>query len=189
MGQWALLETSLNTGVGRLLGLKTVETAIATANMQLRSKIHIVKAVVHLKRGTTDWGKDALKDLEAIAGLADKWRNVVAHVPFAPHASGGVQFLSIKAKGKLSFPDIIWGRADFDEVFDEIMRLSHRVEEIIDNVAGKPGALNALLAYSNVTPPQQEQGSPPDPPPQDSPDSHPTTSEITPETPQEPPTR
>jgi hypothetical protein len=157
MSQWALLEGTLDRGVGKLLGMDDLESAIATTNMQLRSKLHIIKTVINLKRGNSDWGKTATKDIERIGTLADTWRNIVAHVPFGPAEDGsGVRFLTIKAKGKLHFPKTIRTEQDFDAVGVEMNNLTKAVDAIFAKLAKQQGLAGALAAYSSAV--SQEQG-------------------------------
>lgn len=188
MSHWSILEGSVNEGVGKLLGMDTLEATIATANMQLRSKVHILKAVVDLKCGSTPWGKAAIKDIERVATLADTWRNIVAHVGFVPH-DDGVKFLAVKARGKLAFPETIRNGTEFLIVSGEITQLAARIDEIVVTLTTKKRGKtlgDLLVEYANAETPQPEtenflgrlllgsQG------------SHPPTNEVSPQTLQEP---
>lgn len=187
MFYWAMLESSLNSGIEKLLMLGTLEGAIVTANLQFRSKIHILKTLMHLKCVESDWRSDALSDLERIGTVNDHWRNTIAHVPFIS-AEDGVQFLRVKAKGKLDFPHTHWTRADFDNMRAEVIGLTDRVDEIVSALAKqqrKP-TLSDLAALATEL--QNEQEFPnylgrlaPAPP-----GSQPSNPETAPETPQEP---
>jgi hypothetical protein len=159
MSFWAILEDSVNMGVGKLLGMDTLEATIATANMQFRSKIHILKAVVHLRCGLTQWGKAAIKSLEEAGTLADTWRNVVAHNGFVPHGDG-VKFLIVRAKGKLHFPETIRSEVDFLVVDKRLGELARRIDEIVSKVAAMKvkGSLADLLAHWSTSPPPQPEG-------------------------------
>lgn len=140
MFQWALLESELNNGLEKLLGLAALEGTIVVANLQLRSKIHIAKTLIHLCEAETAWGKAAVKDIGSIGDLADEWRNVVAHNIFGPDPNG-VKFLTVKAKGKLTFPGTVWTKDQFNEVGLKIGALRKRVEEIVDRASKLLGAL------------------------------------------------
>lgn len=165
MGIWASLESSVNDGVGKLLGMDTLEATIATANMQFRSKIHILKAVVHLRCGLSEWGKAAIKDIEEADTLADTWRNIVAHNGFVPHGDG-VRFLIVRARGKLDFPKITRSHVDFLVVGKRLGDLAARIDEIVARVAGmKDISLSDLVAlWPTLSQPQQENANPQDHP-------------------------
>lgn len=170
---WALLESTLNSGVRKVLGLGVLEGAIVANNMQCRAKIHIIKTYVNLVGdGAEAWRKVAVKNLEAIASMSDK-RNVVAHVPFGPHKGGGVDFITIKAKGKLAFPDMVWSKADFNRECHLMSDLAEALDQTIDKlsairslVTAKSGATKegpSKLAHLNALIPLL-QGNPDCPP-------------------------
>lgn len=100
---FALLESAINDGIGKLLGMGNLEEAIATFNMQFRGKTSVLKAIVKLKGGDADWAKEAVKDIEAIVTLSTD-RNTVVHNVFGPVGNGNVQFLTMKARDELKYP-------------------------------------------------------------------------------------
>ena len=178
MNSWALLESAMNTGIGELLGMGNIERIIATSNMQVRSKIHIFKTLINLMGAPEDWVRGSIKTLNAITTKSDH-RNMVAHTPFGPHESGGVEFLVIRAKGKLTFPDTIWSEDEFKGHFREIEELRNELEKIVDRLhqvrvvakaydamlkkEGAPeGLLNALLPQVEPQPdaPVADEGTP-----------------------------
>jgi hypothetical protein len=142
--------------------------------------------MVDLQRHGSDWAKVAIKDIERIGTLADTWRNTVAHVSFGPHGDG-VKFLAIKAKGKLTFPNVERSEVEFLAVSKEISTLAGRVKEIADTIALPAKTLGVLLdewATQAAKQPEIQNylgrlllGFP---------DSAPTTSEEFPQTPQGP---
>lgn len=143
MYHFALLEGAVNSGIEKLLGLKSLEGSIATSNMQFRAKIHILKSVVDLKGGRPEW----LKDLEAIADLSAT-RNTIAHTRFGPD-SGGVRFLTIKAKGKLSFPITVYSDADFLSFCNTSRHLRTKMDAITEGLSPPKNALLGLLALTS----------------------------------------
>lgn len=152
---WALLEGALDTGIGKLLGMKTLEASIATTNMQARSKIHIIKTLVNLKGGESEWAKAGVKTMDAVGTLSDT-RNVVAHVVFGPHESGGVRFLRVKAKGKLSYPETVYSIDDFKGYWAQATRLRQEVEALVERLTEKPSSLAALFASFATLPPNEQ---------------------------------
>jgi hypothetical protein len=158
MSIWSILEGSVNAGVGKLLGMDTLEATIATANMQFRSKVHILKAVVHLRCGLSIWGKDAIKSIEEAGTLSDTWRNVVAHNAFVPHEDG-VRFLIVRARGKLDFPETVRSETDFLVVCGKLGNLAERIDEIVARVVKMKGKMtfsDLVKLWSSAPPPQPE---------------------------------
>lgn len=160
MYHFALLEGAVNTGVGKLLGLKNLEETIATSNMQFRAKIHILKTVVDLKGGSPEW----LKDLEAIADFS-AIRNTIAHNIFGPD-EGGVKFLAVKAKGKLTFPNTVYSDAQFVEFWSRARSLREKLETIIKGLERPYVSLNSLLGQALTVEQKPALESPPNPLPQ-----------------------
>jgi len=187
MSHWAHLENAVNDAVGSLLKMESLEATVATVNMQLRSKLHILKSMITLECPDTDWRKSALKDVEQVGNLADSWRNIVAHVSFGPIEDDGVKFLVVRAKGKLNFPNVERSEAEFLAVSSEMMRLSDRIKEIAASLVLKSKGLAALIAQApSGTTPSQETRSYLGHLLQGTPDWSPPTSEESPQTPQEP---
>ena len=165
MYHWALLEGQLNTAVEKLLGLENLAGVVVTANLTFRSKLHIVQTMIELKAAKpTEWSAAAKKDLTRIADLSNV-RNTVAHTTFGPPTDGEglVQFLTVKAKGKLQFPNDVWTKETFDKHCGEMSRLRTRLEELITEVMPvRRGLLRDLIASNQLTP-QPETASPPSP--------------------------
>jgi hypothetical protein len=149
LSHWSHLESAVNDSVGSLLKMQTIEAAVATANMQLRSKLHIIKTMIDFRCGKTPWGKAALKDIERIGTLTDTWRNIVAHRPFGPHKDG-VKFFVISARGKLTFPHVERSETDFLLVSTEVMELGDRVREITAALTAKKRSGGLFGMFANV---------------------------------------
>lgn len=154
MFHWALLENSLNDGIEKLFGMDSLEATIVTANIQFRSKIHVLKAFIDLKCDTNKWRELALTDLERIGTVNDQWRNTIAHVAFGP-SEGGVKFLKIRARGKLNFVSPVWTETDFDNMRTEIIALTQRVDEIVKAlIPKKPLTIADLVTLAGVSTPE-----------------------------------
>lgn len=48
--------------------------------------------------------------------------------------TGGVQFLTLKAKGKLSYPETVWSVADFQRHFAKARELRRKFDEILSKL-------------------------------------------------------
>lgn len=134
MWHWAALEAELNRSLRTLLGLGALEAIVVTANMGVRDKIHTVRTLVNLHGpGDPDWRARANKTIELIAGISEQ-RNVVAHTFFAPHKKGGVEFLTVKAKGALAVPNVVWGLKTFERHEGDMNRLSKDLAVIVARI-------------------------------------------------------
>ena len=128
---WAGLEAEINRGVHRLLGIRGVEGAIATANISVRDKLHILRTIVnYYGEGQSDWLSHANRTINAVGEEASA-RNTVAHNMFIPHKSGGVEFVVVKAKGKFGFPATIWSADTFKRHCDDMFDLEPKLEQIV----------------------------------------------------------
>lgn len=136
MWHWASLEQEVNKSYRKLLRIKGINGYIAVANITLRDKISAIRTVVHMAAAELSWWRAADKDLTAIATMNNERRNLVAHNAFMGHSSGGVEFLIIKAKGKLDIPDVVWTPEEFEQVFAEVERLRERLKETTSAVLG-----------------------------------------------------
>lgn len=135
--QWSSLESALNVAIGHAFGLTIVQEAIITKNMQLRDKLHALKTVLDFVEPDDPEGySDTLTE---IGNLMTKERNILAHEPFWQDEEGdGVQFIIVRARGKLSFPNTRWSIEDFETKYAKLFSLRQTVERIA--VAVKPFA-------------------------------------------------
>ena len=163
MFHWASMESEINRGMRKLLGIGMIEGMIVTANTSLRDKTNILKtAVNHYCGGQTEWLQQANKTINSIGNLTPK-RNLIAHTSFIPHENGGVEFFVIKAKSTFGVPDEIWSIEEFLRINHEVSQLEGRLKEISDHALkskkaikelseGKPGNAFALLLRKGPSP-------------------------------------
>jgi len=106
---WSVMEGSLHNAIGTALSVETTKLQILCANMRFRDKIHILKTLIDV---ATIFSKEEKAELmKTLSGLADDSgnRNMIAHDAFRPDDEGvGVEFLTVKAKGKFDLPKIVW---------------------------------------------------------------------------------
>lgn len=123
--EWAYLESALNLALENALKMDTLTFIIIRANIQLRDKIHIVKALINLLPLSEALRSDYCKTVEKIGDLSRK-RNMMAHDAFGNSSKcDGVQFYVYKAKERLAIPETHWSIADFKR---EIQNLEgHRI--------------------------------------------------------------
>lgn len=133
MFYFSALEFQLNLALRSLLNLGLLEAHLITSNVDVRTKVYIVKTAVDMRPiKHAEWLTDAKSDLEAIIKIAEK-RNILAHNNFTPREDG-VEFFYVKAKGKLALPDELWTFEKFDDLQRQMTTLSEAVTEIAKRV-------------------------------------------------------
>lgn len=131
MFNWAYLENQINKSIHKLLGLKGLDRLIVTANMTARDKIHCVRTLVNFYWvGDPEWLQRFDKAMISAADLLQA-RNTVAHNMFVPHDSGGVEFVTIKAKGKFALPEVVWSEQDFWDKGREANRIAEETQSAV----------------------------------------------------------
>ena len=146
---WAAMEWELNMTIQDLLGLKDLQAAIVTRNIQLRDKIHIIGASLDVLPLSEDEKKDMRATLNGIKSKTNL-RNMAAHELFCPSDDGkGVKFFRIQAKGKFRIPETTWDSAmldaecaQLDELADNIKRIGEKARSAV-NLRLIAQALNA----------------------------------------------
>lgn len=134
MSAWAFLESELNAGIRTLSGLGSMESAIITANMQVRDKINALRTLLVLFSLEED--EKAAERLMTKIGNMSKDRNTVAHTMFWPQEKGsGVEFSRIKARGKLETLSVIWSAKQFDEKVARMHELQHQLKDAVKSAA------------------------------------------------------
>ena len=106
---WSIMEGSLHNAIGTALSIETTKLQILCANMRFRDKIHILTTLIDVAPIFSKEEKSEL--MKTLRGLADDSgnRNMIAHDAFRPDDEGvGVEFLTVKAKGKFDLPKIVW---------------------------------------------------------------------------------
>jgi hypothetical protein len=126
---WALLEGVLERTIGKVVGLSALQAAIVVKNMQLRDKISLLKTVINLSPYPKQ--QEYIDTLTSVADITRTERNIIAHESFHQDDKGdGVRFMIVRAKGKITFPDIRWSVNDFGNKTQRIFELVAEIEEI-----------------------------------------------------------
>lgn len=137
---FAFLESTINNCVGKVLRLEGAQTYIIARNTQFRDKINILKAAatLALPKGTP------LTALLDEAATISRDRNIVAHEVFGvSEDETGVEFLAVRARGRLTFPKIIWTPKDFEEKY-ELMR------RVTDGIRNETESGLRLMAMADI---------------------------------------
>ena len=147
--RWASMESAINNAIGKALGLDDLQTLVVAKNIQFRDKTHILRTALTLSDlSPLDREKyDGI--LNDIAGVSHV-RNMMAHDLFLPsQKTDGVEFLVVKAKGRLNFPEEDWPIAKFIEWFNRLAIWRGRIDNLNSALDPKIKSLvDALRAYS-----------------------------------------
>lgn len=151
MSAWAFLESQLNVGIRTLSGLDSMESAIITANMQVRDKINALRTLLVLFSLAED--EKAAGRLMAKIENMSKDRNTVAHTMFWPQKKGsGVEFSRIKARGKLETLSVVWSTKQFDEKVARMHELQDQLKDAVKSAAKLRRAWLRLQASTRPKP-------------------------------------
>ena len=143
---WALMEAQMNHAIITALELGDVQGVMVVRNVQLRSKIHILKTAVNVTL-PIDRREPYIDLLNQITTMSETDRNVVAHDLFGPDPDGdGVEFLVIKAKGKLKFPEVKWSINDCVEKINKMNFYRKQLEGLQQSFKNN-SLINQLLAH------------------------------------------
>jgi len=129
MSSWSFVEYELNRGIQKLAGLGILEGRIVLTNMGVRDKIHTLKTLLYMYSPTAE--RDVAVSLLNTAASMSESRNMIAHTMFWPHEGGGVEFAVTKAKGKLLFPNTVWGKEMFEEKFEAMSKLKRNISSAV----------------------------------------------------------
>jgi len=111
---WSVMENSLHEAIGAAMAIESTKLQILCANMRFSDKAHILATLVDVAPGFEDQKKEEIR--KRLRSLRDysATRNMVAHNPFTSDGSKiGVEFLTVKAKGKFDMPTIVWSVDQF----------------------------------------------------------------------------
>jgi hypothetical protein len=113
---WSTMENSLHDAIGAALSIDAPKLKILCANIRLRDKIDILRTLIDIAPGFATEEKTQLK--KSLRDIAEYSviRNMLAHDSFRPDSAGaGVEFLTVKAKGKFELPNVIWSADRFQQ--------------------------------------------------------------------------
>lgn len=149
---WAMMESELNRCMGRALALDGLQTYIVAKNVQFTAKTHILKTALAGSRKVGAADRERYTKLIDAIATETPVRNMLAHDMFLPsEKTDGVEFLVVKAKGQLKFPEEDWPIQTFQDWFARMTLWRQelvKLRQIID----RPATLaEALLAYQKPT--------------------------------------
>lgn len=168
---WSVMENSLHNAIGAALTMEPIKIQILCANMRFRDKIHVLGTLFDVAPYFGQQDKEQMrKDLRSLADYSGT-RNMMAHDPFQPdELKKGVEFLTVKAKGKYEQPDVVWSAEKFQEELKRVDQYRTFLEELARAFRAQPipptnyaAALRRFLPEYGpvyVLPPMQHMTSP-----------------------------
>jgi hypothetical protein len=147
---WALLETTIGNAIGAALRLNKIQEYVLTRNIGFTNKTYVLSALCSVSQLDYREQKECRLLLQAIRNFSGN-RNIVAHDVFIDYErTDGVEFLLVRAKGKIDFPDMQWSVDHFEKLFLSLMDFQHAINKLETKLrhAKRPdaNALAALLA-------------------------------------------
>jgi hypothetical protein len=111
---WSLMECSLHDAIGAALNIEAIKLQILCANIRFRDKLHIIASLIDVASSFSENEKNEMRKRLRILADYSGVRNMMAHDPFGPDQSKtGVEFLTVKAKGKFAIPNVVWSLEKF----------------------------------------------------------------------------
>jgi hypothetical protein len=163
---WSFMEDSLHKAIGTALSIETPKLQILCANIRFRDKIHILSTLIDVAPIFSNEAKaefkKALRELAEYSGT----RNMIAHDGFRPNDEG-VEFLTVKAKGKFDLPKIIWNADRFQSEGAIVAQYRSLLDGLQAHFQAQPlaqrayaGALLDALQYADTPLPMRHTMSP-----------------------------
>jgi hypothetical protein len=132
---WAVMEGELDATIAEALGIHSLQELILCKNVQLSARIHILRTLVSISTLQETEKQRINKILNKLSEQYVIYRNIVAHNLFVPTETGdGVEFVVVRARGKLNFPKNDWSVAKFEEIQEEIGEFSNELESLRENL-------------------------------------------------------
>jgi hypothetical protein len=136
---WSVMEGSLHNVIGAALNIETTKLYILSANIRFRDKTNIISSLIDVAPNFTKDEKATLrKNFRDLAEYSAN-RNMVAHDAFGPDASKtGVEFLTVKAKGKFALPNVVWSADQFRTERATIDQYRTLLESLVKRFRSRP---------------------------------------------------
>lgn len=136
---WSSMENALQEAIGAAFGIQSDRLIILAANLGFRDKTNILMTMVDVVPNLSIEEKAIKRNkLRQIAEYSAN-RNMLAHDMFQPDELGeGVEFLTVKAKGKYALPNVVWKPSQFKEACEEIDQFRDFIFDVASIFDRKP---------------------------------------------------
>ncbi len=158
---WASMEWEIGAAIATALNVNKITEYILAQNLSFTKRIFVLRCLCQISH-LPDIDKEfANKLLGAIQGTYG-YRNNVAHDLFRPSDKhDGVEFMTVRARGKVSFPEANLSVADFNLMDIAIIMATQRLEELNKKLkAARRISPNAFLNLLSAIPDVPTQASP-----------------------------
>jgi len=147
---YSVMEGALHEAIGAALAVEPIKVTILTANLRFQDKTHILRTLVDVANAPEDQKARVQSRLRKLSRLAGK-RNMIAHDPFHPdETKTGVEFLTVKAKGEFSTPNVVWSPHRFEQegkLLDGFRRFLREIELCFAKQPPRLNYASALLRF------------------------------------------
>jgi hypothetical protein len=151
---WAIMEAGIDQAIATGLNVTQIVQHVLGKNMDFADKIFVLRCLCSISYLLDDEKAHIETLLNRIHGFYMN-RNIVAHdMFFRSSMTDGVGFLAMRARGKISSPDIDWSVAQFEELFLSLLDFTSDLQELNKKLSGaKRLQANSLPALLSAIPP------------------------------------
>ena len=135
---WSAMELALRDAIGAGLDIEAVKLQIISSNLSFLYKVNILRTLVDVSFLSEDEKAQAKSKLQKLSEDLAK-RNMIAHAPFRADATKtGVEFLTVKARGKFETPNIVWSPEQFAKEIDGLEGYTNAIDALQMRFKEKP---------------------------------------------------
>lgn len=111
---------------------------IICSNLGFQNKINILRTLVDVSSLSEETNAEAKSKLRKLSEDSAK-RNMIAHAPFrADTTKTGVEFFTVKARGKFETPNIVWSPEQFAKEIDELEDYTKTIDALQTRFKERP---------------------------------------------------
>jgi hypothetical protein len=148
---WSRLEMAIGAAIGGALGSSNLQQVILNKNITFSNKLHTLGALCYVSKLPYEEKENCRLLLNGISDFYPK-RNHVAHDMFSESKQNdGVEFIAIRARGKLTMPDVDWSTAEFENNFARIAVFISEIRALSSKLRRSVSS-NALAEFAAILP-------------------------------------
>jgi hypothetical protein len=152
MDVWSSLDSAIDAAIAGALRLNKIQEYILGRNVSFTNKINILGALCSVSQLMPEYKKYYADMLKDIINNFYWRRNIIAHDMFrASKISDGVEFLTMRARGNVRFPDIDWSVEEFSQLFIKITSISLHMHDLANILKGEKPPFSTAVFTSLAT--------------------------------------
>ena len=133
--EFALLETEVNKGIGKLFGLDDGRTSILAANIDFSRKVKILfSAESYIGESPDKTRAELVKRTRSKVLELNTNRVMLAHSLFEARPGNKVMFYRVVADDKLNVSEIVWDHSNFESRFLSIQDVRAWIVQIVETL-------------------------------------------------------